>query len=539
MKRAVLLTGLASFAGCSGMNDLSRPGDAAGPDAPGTLLVNIYPGDESGLRPQSFEVAPAEGGYPSLDLRLEDTVTISGLLTAAVAHVWSAVGAPSTPEPFVGTIEISKRGTIQNAATLSDETGAFSLQIPAGTGYDLLLTPGDATIMAARSSSGQSYFQDRDLTQEFDDGAPLFGRITANGLGVSKAPLVLTQIDPDPQVASNTFYSDSDGWYSARLPVAGTYSLAVQGGLSGIGVTLPTVSRRVTTGEDGTKLDIDVGTISAAVLTGSVVDESGDPVADATIRLASTALDGEGTLEVETTTDESGSFVTRVVPGQFIVEVLPRYEDELTPVAVAVTAVSGSLDIPAMTLPAWKTVSGVVSLPDGGPAEGVTVAATEVGWSGYAYSTMTDAKGKYTLDLPNVAFTLVCTPPTSSGAALTRVDLPVDGDPSVSLVPGEAVSGRAQSSGGTTPFALVEVWDGATNLLLGTALTDSDGAFQLVIDPPLVSDGDSGGDSADTGDTADTGGKDTGGKDTGTDTGDTDTGDADTGRDTGGTDTGL
>lgn len=525
------------LAGCMGnVNDLASAEDTADM-VPGTLTTHVYPGSESGLLPQTFAIVPVDREYGDVSLPLAETVDVSGLLTSLVAHPWSAVGAPTAPEPFAGLVEVSLANSVQSAAVRADETGLFTFQIPADAGYDLYFRPDDATGAPATGLGHQSFFQDTDLTQELSEGVPIFGRVTALGVGVAKAPLVLTRLQPVPVTSSQVFYTDSEGWYTARAPDAGTYRIEVQEGLSGAGVVLPAVERRLTINDQGGSLDIDLGALAAAVVTGTVNDMNGNAVADAQIRLSSSALESvDGTLEVLTTTDVTGSFVARLIPGQFTAEILPAYQakPELSPTAVPITVEIGSTDVGIITLGGVASISGVVNLPgERGPAAGVSVTATQVGWSQYAWSTTTDESGNYTLsDLPLTDFVVLCTPPTTSGAAATRVDLPIGGDPSIMLVEGTPLSGIVTSPDGVAAYALVEVHDAATDLVLGTALTNSEGAFEMVIDMPEV-------DPADTDETGDTGGRDTsdtGGTDTGgTDT--SDTGGTDTGADTGGTDT--
>ncbi len=524
-----MLAFLLALAGCS---DNALEGTFTDrPMAPGTLLLHVYPGSDGGLLPQSFMQEPLdEEGYGQVALSLAETVTVSGTLTALVSHPWSAAGAPTTPEPFVGSVQISLAGTVQNAATSTDNLGVFSLDLPADGDYDLYLSPSDPTAMAPYAVGAQSLFQDKDLTQELGEGAPLFGRVTAEGLGVPKAPLLLTRLQPLPEAVSVPFYTDSEGWYVVRAPGAGTYTVEVQGGLSGENEVLPTISRRVTIAEEGGTLDLDVGTLTGALLTGFIVNVEGDPVQDARVRLSSSALtDADGTLTVESSTDESGGFVARLLPGQYTAEILPAYGDPLSPMAVPITVELGSNDLGIIGLDGLNVINGVVNLPTGDTASGVTVTATQIGWSEYVYSTTTAQDGTYQLSLPATNFGVVCTPASTSGYATTRVDLPLGGDPSIMLVAGDLLTGSVLSADGlVSSYAVVEVREAATDLLLGTALTNADGVFELVIDMPLEDanandTGDAADTAGDTGDSGDSGdsGDTAKGTDTAADTGDT------------------
>jgi len=539
----IAITLLSLLAACSADNSLRPEGTLSdsGGMQPGTLLVHAYPASDSGYLPQSFTVVPevasddsaGQPGYSDVVLELAETVTISGTLTALISHPWSAVGAPTSPEPFVGSVQAARPGTVQSAAVKTDELGAFSFQVAADSGYELSFSPADATGVPFGALAEQSFFQDRDLTQEIGQGAPIFGRITAAGEGVAKAPLVLTRLEPAPTAASQAFYSDSSGWYSARVPGPGTYALEVQQGLSGAGEVLPAILRKVTVGQDGGTLDVELGALAAAVLTGTVTDAEGDPNVAARVLLTSTSLEGtDGTLQAETTTDDNGSFVARLIPGQFSVAILPPYEATSSPTVVSVTAELGSTDIGIVQLAGLTTLRGVVSLPGGDSgAAGVSVTATQVGWSEYAWSTVTDESGSYEIVLPATDVELLCTPQASTDAATTRVDIPLGGDGSVELANGTALQGVVQSAEGVSSYTLVEVHDALTDLVLGTALTNADGVFQLVIDMPLAdeTDGDDTG-GTDSGDTGGSDTSDTGPVDTATDTGGADT--ADTAADT-------
>jgi hypothetical protein len=249
------------------------------------------------------------------------------------------------------------------------------------------------------------------------------------------------------------------------------------------------------------------------------------------VLLTSTALDGaDGTLEVETSTDDNGSFVARLIPGQFSVAILPPYEAPSSPRVVSLAAQLGSTDMGIVQLAGLAPVRGVVSLPDGvGLAAGVSVTATQIGWSEYAWSTVTDEAGTYELLIPATDVELVCTPPASTEAATTRVDVPLGGDGSVVLANGTGLQGVVQSATGVSSYTLVEVHDAVSDLVLGTALTNADGVFHVVVDMPLTTD--TGGDDTGGADTSDTGSGDTG-ADTGGDTAPADTGGTDTSGDT-------
>ncbi len=521
------ISGLLAFgfvfglAGCSAGLDMALETGATTFE-PGTLIAHVYPTSDSGLLPQTFVVVPQVDGYGFIDLDLAQTVNLTGTLTALLSHPWNAVNAPTTAEPFAGSIQVVKPGTVQSAAVRPDSEGLFSLQVPAGPGYQLYLTPDDPTISPASGEAGLNFGGDQDLSREIAAGVPIFGRITAAGVGVGSAPLALTRLEPGPQATSAAFYTDDDGWFVARAPGPGSYVITVQSGLSVAGAVLPSAQGFVTVAEDGGSVNIDLGKLAAAVLTGTIVDEAGDPVRDAQVKLRSSTLDDvSGSVEVTATTDANGSYVARLIPGQFTAEVLPAYESTWSPTSVPMRVEAGSNDMGIIALSGWQTVNGVVNLPGGGQAANVSVTATQVGWSNYAYSTTTDALGAYTLNLPATDFAVECSPASDSGAAVTRVDLPLGGDPSIMLVAGALVQGVVKSEAGVTAYAVIEIRDAATDSVLGTAMSGDDGTFSLSVDLPTEPIEGAG----DTGDTGDTGGDtgDTGG-DTGTDTGAADTG---------------
>ena len=159
-------------------------------------------------------------------------------------------------------------------------------------------------------------------------------------------------------------------------------------------------------------------------------------------------------------------------------------------------------------------------------------ATVTVAWDGGDVTVAADAQGRFDFAVPDVPMSITLTPGDVGDGAITHVDVET---PSAvtgfALDAGTPVTGIASFTGTPVGYATLAVYDAASGLLLGQALTDENGTFSVRVSVPEPSPEDTAGDSAtdsghdsgdsggsDSGDTADTGGRDSG---SGRDTGDT------------------
>jgi beta-lactamase regulating signal transducer with metallopeptidase domain len=167
---------------------------------------------------------------------------------------------------------------------------------------------------------GQSKTADMTLIR----GAILTGKITdkATGKGI---PGVNIRCDPD----ANQAIADVDGVYSMRL-VPGTKSIMFGGALDGYLPRGQSKSITVTNGQTAT-LDCQFTPDPTPLVTGKVVDASGNPIAGA--RIFSTLPTSTNTPTRRAVTDVHGAFQIRVPAGTTL---RARYQDLTTPKPVVV-----------------------------------------------------------------------------------------------------------------------------------------------------------------------------------------------------------
>ena len=304
------------------------------------------------------------------------------------------------------------------------------------------------------------------------------------------------------------------------------------------GLVAPSVSQDVVVeNEDGAEVSLALGDVGQATVTGKVVDTRGAAVGDARVRFTAESLDGGGSLVVETQApgggDSAGVFAAFLLPGIYDVEVMPPYDvTGVSPVRLDNVRVDHSTGLGTVELAASSRLTGIVSDTEGGPAVNTLVVATEQGFDGYRYYGTTDAQGRFDFAVPDVPMSITLTPGDVGDGAITHVDVET---PSAvtgfALDAGTPVTGITSFTGTPVGYATLAVYDAASGLLLGQALTDENGTFSVRVSVPEPSPEDTAGDSAtdsghdsgdsggsDSGDTADTGGRDSG---SGRDTGDT------------------
>ncbi|MSQ00681.1 MAG: hypothetical protein EXR71_02180 [Myxococcales bacterium] len=494
---------------CSSDGSLKSLTDATPEDAiaPGTLRVDVRPGaDELALLPQSFLLKPGTYEDVVVDHELHGTVVVSGTLTAEIMQGFAV--ASSDQRPLDGLVRASRAGLLQGGAAETDAEGAFSFSLPGSQPYALEIIPNDATTSPLVYVSSQPVDQGLQLAETvIGMGAPVYGRVTdADGNRVPRAALHIRRADVDARSA--TFTTDEQGWYVARVEPGYSYVIETEGGNGGDALPYPVVAAEfLVEDKQGAAVNLDVGVRSAVTVQGRFTDPEGNDLHSPRVRATSSAL-ATGSLVVEKAGDSDGRVILDLLPGTWTLEVWPVIEEAgLTPWVLRDYAIDAPEDLGRQALAAAVVLSGTIFDANGDALPGATVTATELGAGGYNYSTTSGADGGYELTVPRTALRLQAVPSSSdSGAyAHTAVDLSdagSDAEADLDLMPGTVLSGVALLDGAPVPFALVDVYDHAQGLLLGTTVTDADGAYKVRVDVRDVETADEG-DDGDTGDTAD------------------------------------
>ncbi|MFZ5479209.1 MAG: hypothetical protein ACOZNI_20765 [Myxococcota bacterium] len=487
MKRAILW--LVVLAGCSGAADSAKAPNAEETDGAadtaldvGALRVDVFPPDGLGLLPQSHELRG--GAVEGATFELFPTVTWSGTLEGQVTRGWSgAAEVPYTVEPLAATFTASVNGTRLGGSVQSDAAGRFELPLPAyDEPYDLSIVPLDADL--APFHEEERLFED-DTREDIllPVGLPVYGRVAdSSGRGISHVPMRIVRTDLDVEVASATFETDESGWYVTRVEGTGAYAVEVLGGLTERDdpEVVPALRTEVLVEdpENGAALNIDLGTLESASARGYVYDADGEEVRDAVVRFTAEALDGAtGELVIETQANSDGYFGLDLLPGTYTIEVIPPYSPVSTPrVYVDEVIEAGSNDLGTRRVDGSATLAGtVVDAP-----EGSLVVATQVGY-GNVYSAKTSGDGRFSMEVPAGEYVVRVTPADGDAGAMTYRQLATGDDARFELDPGEPLSGAVTFEGEAVAYALYEVYDVASGVLVAQGRTDESGGFAVLV----------------------------------------------------------
>ncbi|MEV4703031.1 carboxypeptidase-like regulatory domain-containing protein [Actinoplanes sp. NPDC049316] len=326
------------------------------------------------------------------------------------------------------------------------------------------------------------------------------GRVTT-ARGGPAAGITVTIGDPTASAWDTT--TARDGTYSVSLPPGTGYTVSFTNG------ELTQYSRRTLdwakaekyTVRSGHTTRVDERLLAPAVLTGRLVDESGTPVAGASVTVSMLATAGEATA----TTGADGRYLLDTMPpGEVVVGFTTAdgheqwaYQkrsmetaDRITLRLGTVTTVNDKLLPP---IPAGA-IAGTVTTAAGAPAAGITVTVEDV-TTASSWSTTTAADGTYSVSLkPGTGYVVVFTNGelrqysprtlewsqaqhyTVTPGATTRVDETL-------LAPAVLTGRLVDSSGAPVPDAEVYVSLSATAGSVRTT-TGADGRYLLDTMPP-------------------------------------------------------
>jgi hypothetical protein len=474
--------------------DTGWQGDSAD-IAVGGLRIDVSPPagvGEPALLPQShLEPGPSEG----LRLDLFRTVVWSGTLTAEVVRGWSgAAEVPTTEEPLAATLNASVSETRLGGSVQSDDAGAFVLELPAYDDlYDLTIVPIDADL-APFHWEQRLFDDDRTDDLELSPGMPVYGRVTdATGVGIPRVAMRVVRTDVAlGEVASAYFETDETGWYVARVEEAGSYAVEVLGGETGGAGSrvVPTLREEVLVDDpsDGASVDVELGVLEDAVADGSVFDAAGDEVDGVKLRFTSETLDGaNGSLVVETETDD-GRWIADLLPGRWTVEAIPPYDMLASPVSTTVEISAGSNAIEDLFLEPPSQITGTIDAP-----AGTTIQAKQRFGDHNVYPGTVDQQGNFLMDLPAGDYLVTFEPPSGSLAgAITYAQIATGEEVSLTLEPGEPLSGVVAFDDVGVAYAVLRVYDRDTGVLVGRSITDETGGFSLLVPALAVTDMDTG-----------------------------------------------
>jgi len=440
------------------------------------------------LLPQSLPLPTLFSGepYDAGGLELAEPVEISAVVTAPERpDLLPAAVLPGEGDRIgvAATVRIVESGTLHDYRAVSGGDGAVTLFTMPGDAYQVTVVPDDPR----QPLTSFPWSSDDGLNLDLEPGGSIFGRVLANGLPLADSAV---QLIDAAGVRSAIATSDRNGFYElAAAP--GVYTVESIGRSFGEEPVLAIVD--VDHGETATRLDIDYPDLTDVLLDARVVDADGEPLEGITVRFESIVVDGlEGQLAsyvVDKVSDEGGAVLARVPAGTYDVRALPPARTNgarHTPVQVLAVRADQDVDLGVLSLPPAVEVEGTVA--DGGETRlpGAVVACREDGYGQRSWSTVTNDEGRFGLQLPKVPVTCAVSPPADrTDLALTRRGFdPADTtSPTLQLRSGLPVSGVVLRDGEPEGFVVVEVRDDAGELL-GSALSDEDGAWQLQLPTP-------------------------------------------------------
>jgi len=488
-------------------------------DIDGQVRIDVFPPEELELtdprglplelRPQTF----LEEAQRELDVQLilTPTIELSGRVTGTALTPWPSAEVPSVDDVLADAeLEFSLSGlsdSVQQPRALADADGRYRARIvPSDLPYDVAILPvtSDVPVRVVRLSlDGSASRQDLHV----DAGVPVWGTVT-DPEGAPLPDLEVVAVGPSGH-SSAPARTDARGRYELIVAEESEYTLVVRPSGSEV---LPEV--RTSTGvvsASGARADVQYGNDIASVITGVVgvrriVD--GDEVVQAVsegavrVRLVAESLDGfpdgNARFEAEFGTNESGRFTELAPRGTYRVEIAPQTEEGPSPLVIeGVRVGSATTTVNGLELERKTAREGVVVDDEGAPVGLADVTCTELGFAERTFATTADPEGAFVFSAPMTPMICTVTPPSGrSDLAITRQrldsedELAVDTSWVLRARRGSVLTGQVRTralprldsaADETIAGAVVQVRDTSGNRL-GTAVTNSDGTFQVRID---------------------------------------------------------
>jgi hypothetical protein len=429
---------------CGGRNYADSAGDGGGTDTPVSDYLPIDPAD---LR---IDVTPFTSSVPAqtwtpragavwseLGIELSPLVEVTGVIHGYVPTPTS-ITVPGKEDVIEADVIAFVPGSKNSdGARSSADTGRYTLELPAGSGYMLGVVPTNAQ-MQFLALADQSFTRDTDASFELADTGAIFGYVAdqvadigacaypvdkaAKTCGVRGARVQL--VESETGIGGPVYETEADGYFLLETLGGVVYDLSVSQGDSAPAPIPHIVSSKIWA-EPGqnTRVDIQLGERAEnTYLKGHVIDGEGHNVEDAVVRATASSLTkANGTLTIETNTDRNGRFSAAILPGNWHVELVPPYDSSLHLSPMSIDVKDGDFDLGDQTLLPRVDVSTTVIDPTTGVGIlGAAVSVREIGYDGYSFDAISDATGFVSLEATAVPVEVTVTPPSDSGRAVTH-----------------------------------------------------------------------------------------------------------------------
>ena len=522
---AMLLGAACSDYEAASYNDSAGEWDAPYEEERPELLLNVHPSDATAkLLPQTRVIAQGTDEWTDLSLELAPSIQITGSVRGWDATPHFDITVPGESTPIAANVSAFVPDTVQSGGKATEaKDGAFAFELPAGADYVLRVIPTDEQELPFLVQTDLEFTTNTEIELDVGYGVGVFGTVVDNtGNGIAGVEVQL--IEETTLTEGVHTETDSTGYYFLRA-MPGSYTMIFA---SDAGSGVPTTEQTIVIEEqEHVEMNISFGPIETVTVEGDLLDDQSEGLDDVTVRFTALSLAEHAvtnTLTVETDTDRNGYYATKLLPGHYVVEFIPSYDDGLSPAkkVIQVGNTTQLASLGATSLSALTTLQGTVLSPAKQAVAGVTVTAQQTGFDGYTYSTSTGADGSFTLPVAEGELQITLTPSNPSDGAVTHfesratAELPNE----FLLAAGQTVSGTVFFEGNAVAYALMDITD-ASGQLLASTLTDAEGAFSVTVDTDMVlvpgDDSDTGSEKTELTDTgaADTGMEDTGDGDTG------------------------
>jgi len=470
------------------------------------VYVDVHPAilidDDNEFRvlPQTVGPFSPESGLNVGSIQLETPTSIDGFVTGDVVTP-QAAGAdlPFSYGPIAADIiVIHNTRSVQNYLATTDTDGFFSSLLVAD-GYDIFVVPQNPMVPVA---SHREAIDSGGATVDFeiDQGAAIWGRVLYPSLP-SSDPFRVHLVDGNG-IRSATALTDEDGFYMIRvLPEEGPFTVVCEGrddGRDPILTSVPVDPNEELTDDSGldnaflgAQVDFDYPTYRLAIASGRVKDENDESVGDVEVRFTATRLTGydsmDAALSITRVTDNAGNFDVSLPAGDYDVEFMPQGAKSPK---LSQASVNGNSPLGTINLEPLTAVTGKVFDSSNSKLGSAQVSCAESGFGERVWKTFADDNGNYALDLPTTDIICTITPPDTRTSALTRTEINganLGNNLDLTTSPGTTARGSVDLAGEPEAFAVVEFRDGLGRLL-GSTVTDEEGAFRIQLDLPPVSE---------------------------------------------------
>ena len=460
-------------------------------DPAGAFATNFYSDAESFDTSAQLAVAGAQT-LSSINFTLVPGGFVAGSVT-------STAGVPLTSITVAAyNLDGTRRGF-----TTTDAAGHYQLVLPPGIyklaayddGQDYLTSfYSGQTSFAAASSVGVVATQTTDANFSLARASVISGTITDASTGF---PIVGATISiySDAAIAASA-NSDASGRYRVLVP-AGAYRVVL---FDPTGAYAPLYYPNAESFDTSALIALTEGQIQSGVnaalvrsgrITGQVTDAT-NAAALAGITVA--AYNPDGTTRGFTITDGSGTFVLVLPPGSYriaaydtsLVYLRRFYPNELAFISAPPWSVFASQSSTLnFSLPRGGVVSGQVTTTTLAALAGIIVGAYDA--SGLVASTSTDTTGNYRLLVEAGTYTIAAFDPahrfaTAYGSAGVSLGQTISNE-NFALALGVHVSGTVFDPSGLPAGGMTAAAYDSNGNQVATALTRSDGGFDLVVQP--------------------------------------------------------